>query len=92
MSRLDALSVREYQDSTGQTKAAFTKIGTAFPNKNGGYTLILDALPLPALDSDGRLQTKLLLKEPQPRDGAARQPARGGGGAFADDLDDDVAF
>lgn len=55
--RFDALTVRE---SNG--KSYFTKIGAAFPNRNGGYSVILDAMPAPA---DG--QFKILLVEPKPR-------------------------
>lgn len=63
--RYDALSVRE--DKNG--KAWFTKIGAAFANRNGtGYTLMLDAIPAP---TDG--QFKIMLREPQPRDGQQSQ-------------------
>jgi hypothetical protein len=57
--RLDALSVRE---SNG--KSYFTKIGVAFPSRNGnGYSVLLDAIPAP---TEG--QFKILLMEPKPRD------------------------
>lgn len=61
MERLDALSVRESND-----KSYFTKIGVAFPAKQGpGYTILLDAMPAP---TEG--QFKILLREPlPPRDG-----------------------
>lgn len=89
--RLDALIVREYQTSNGDTKAAFTKIGTAFPNKQGaGYSLVLDALPIPAMSRDGKLEVRILLREPLPaRDDAPRNgtPARNNR-ATADDLDE----
>jgi hypothetical protein len=63
--RLDALSVRSYKDSAGQEKAAFTKVGAAFPLKNSeGYQVVLDAMPAP---QDG--QFKILLKPPQDRGG-----------------------
>lgn len=42
---LDVLTVSEYQ-SGGATKKRWTKIGVAFENKNGGYTVKLDAMPL----------------------------------------------
>jgi hypothetical protein len=73
--RLDALSVRE---SNG--KSYFTRIGVAFPNRNGdGYSVLLDAMPAP---TEG--QFKILLKTPQPRDngGQRQQPRR-------DDIDSD---
>jgi hypothetical protein len=65
MDRFDALTVRE---SNG--KSYFTKIGAAFPNRNGGYSVILDAMPASA---DG--QFKILLVEPKPRQqsGAGQQ-------------------
>lgn len=74
--RLDALSVRE--DNNG--KAWFTKIGAAFPNKDGkGYTLMLDAVPA---STDG--QYKIMLREPLPKDGQRQDrgsgSARGGEG------------
>ena len=63
MERLDALCVKEKND-----KSYFTKIGAAFPNKTGdGYTLILDALPVPNKDGDVRV----LLKPPRPREDGA---------------------
>lgn len=76
MTRLDALTVRE---SNG--KSYFTKIGAAFPSKNGtGFTVMLDAMPA---SNDG--QFKIMLVEPKPRDGqaTAAQPR---------DLDDQVPF
>ena len=89
MERLDALSVRE---SNGTSY--FTKIGAAFPNKDGkGYSILLDAIPAPL---DG--QFKIVLREPLPKDGAQRDhqhranlgnAPRGGG---YDALDDESAF
>lgn len=94
--RLDALSVRE-----GNGKSYFTKIGAAFPNKDGkGYSILLDAIPAPV---DG--QFKIMLREPLPRDnqqGGQRQPEQGGGygragspgtdnrGGFANSTNDDL--
>lgn len=77
--RLDALTVRE---SNG--KSFWTKIGAAWPNKNGaGYIVRLDAMPASV---DG--QFSIHLREPLPRDGQrpASQPSGGR------DLDDDVPF
>jgi hypothetical protein len=61
--RFDALAVRE---SNG--KSYFTKIGAAFPNRNGGYSVVLDAIPAP---NEG--QFKILLVVPKPREGQQRQ-------------------
>ena len=58
--RLDALTVRE---SNG--KSYWTKIGAAFPNRNGpGYIVRLDAMPASV---DG--QFAIHLRAPMPRDG-----------------------
>jgi hypothetical protein len=74
--RLDALTVRE---SNG--KSYFTKIGAAFPSRNGnGYSILLDAMPAP---TDG--QFKILLMEPKERTDAPRQQQR-----QTADLDDEI--
>ena len=77
--RLDALSVREDK----QGKAWFSRIGVAWPSKDGlGYTVMLDAMPA---STDG--QYKIILTVPKPkaetigRDGVRR------GGTTNDDLD-----
>ncbi len=88
--RLDALCVRESNE-----KSYFSKIGAAFPNKDGkGWTVLLDAMPA---SNDG--QFKIMLREPLPKDDrerSARNDARGTGGdrppRFADQLDDEIAF
>lgn len=84
--RLDALTVRE---SNG--KSYFTKIGAAFPNRDGkGFTVLLDAVPA---SNEG--QYKIMLREPLPKDGAQRDQQhrdRLGSGPQADDLDDDIVF
>lgn len=73
MERLDALAVRE-----NNGKSYFTKIGAAFPNKDGkGFSVLLDAMPAPV---DG--QFKIMLRTPLPRDGdrPQRQPDNSRGG------------
>jgi hypothetical protein len=79
--RLDALTVRE---SNG--KSYFTKIGVAFPSRNGnGFSVMLDAMPAP---TEG--QFKILLMEPKPReDGQQRQQTRQ---QPATAFDDDVPY
>ena len=63
MDRLDALAVRETDG-----KSYFTRVGVAFPNRNGnGFTVLLDAVPAA---SEG--QVKILLREPLPKDGDRR--------------------
>lgn len=76
--RLDALTVRE---SNG--KSYFTKVGAAFPNKDGkGWTVLLDAMPAP---NEG--QFKIMLREPLPKDGQ-----RGSSAPARNDVDDDTDF
>ncbi len=93
MERLDALTVRESGD-----KSYWTRIGVAFPAKQGGgWTVLLDAMPAPV---DG--QYKIILREPLPRDDDRRAPPgravtdeqrthehgpKGGG-----DIDDEIPF
>lgn len=84
--RYDALTVRE--DKNG--KAWFTKIGAAFANRNGnGYTIMLDAMPASA---DG--QYKIMLREPQQRDGQQSQRGQQGRPQQSgyDPRDDDATF
>lgn len=80
--RYDALTVRE---SNG--KSYFTKIGAMFANRSGGgFTLVLDAVPA---SNEG--QYRIILKEPQPRDGQrGNQPSNRQ--SNRDDLDDEVPF
>lgn len=81
--RLDALTAREGKEG----KNYFTKIGAAFPNKDGkGFSVVLDAMPAP---TDG--QFKILLREPLPRDrDEAHRASLNRGGR--DSLDDEVPF
>ncbi|WP_203309800.1 hypothetical protein [Sphingomonas beigongshangi] len=80
MERLDALCVRE---SNG--KSYFTKIGAAFPNRDGkGWSILLDAVPA---SIDG--QYKIMLREPLPKDGDRQQSQqRSQNSAPADEYDD----
>jgi hypothetical protein len=66
--RWDALSTRSYIDRNGETKTAFTRIGTMFANSKGGFSLTLDALPTPSLSDKGAIETRILLVVPKPRD------------------------
>ena len=70
--RLDALVVREYTDRDGNKKSTFTKIGAAFATRNGGWSIALDALPLPQMGERG-LETRILLMPPKQDDRPARQ-------------------
>jgi len=78
--RLDALTVREHNG-----KSYWTKIGVAWPNKNGaGYIVRLDAMPA---SNEG--QFAIHLREPLPKDGERKQQ---GGGGYADDFAGDAPF
>lgn len=83
MNRYDALTVRE---SNG--KSYFTKIGAAFPNKDGkGFTVLLDAVPA---SNEG--QYKIMLREPLPKDGGQPNNTPRGGSASYEDLNDDIRY
>lgn len=71
--RLDALIAREYTDRDGNKKTQWTKIGSAWPTQSGGYSVTLEALPLPTMGERG-LETRIVLMVPKPRD--EQQPAR----------------
>lgn len=68
-------------------KVWWSRIGSMFPAKDGnGYSIILDAYPLP--DKEGRVSC--IAREPKPRE----QPAQSGGyaGNLSHQLDDEVPF
>lgn len=73
--RLDAVVAREYTDRDGNKKSSFTKIGAAFATRNGGWSITLDALPLPNMGERG-LETRILLMPPRPREDTQRLPSR----------------
>lgn len=75
--RYDVLIARPYVDQHGEEKASFTRIGTAWPMKErDGFSITLDALPTPTL-KDGKLETRILLMPPKPREDS--QPQASGG-------------
>ncbi len=94
--RYDAVISRKDRDG----KVRYTKIGSAFPAKDGkdGFNIVLDALPMP--NAEG--QAWISLYVPKPKDGeaepqqsiteraqAAMRRQRGDSNA---DLNDDVPF
>ena len=83
--RYDAVISRK--DKSG--KVRYTKIGAAFPAKDGkdGFNIVLDALPMP--NAEG--QAWISLYVPKPREGDAPSPSRTSGGRN-DDMDDSVPF
>jgi len=83
--RFDLISPRPSKSG----KVYWLKIGAAFPLDKGGFSLILDALPLP--DAEGRVS--LLMKEPIDRDGGNRDPQPDQGGASSSSVpDDEIPF
>lgn len=81
--RLDAVVAREYERN-GETKTSFKNIGVAFETRNGGWQVLLEAMPAPV---DG--QFKILLMPPRDRDAAPRGGAPVNPGAA---LDDEIPF
>lgn len=67
--RMNIVSPRQYTTRDGEVKTAFTRIGVAFPMKNGGWSLTFEALPLPSINDKGALETKVLLMPPREDDG-----------------------
>ena len=58
--RMDALSPVPGKDG----KTFFRRVGTAWANKNG-WSITLDALPLPYINDKGVLETRILLMPPK---------------------------
>lgn len=98
--RLDALVARKYSDRDGNEKTMWTKIGAAFPTQNGGYSITLEALPLPTMGERG-LETRIVLMVPKPKEDSQdrrnsrtsydRDDERTGRG-FPRELDDEIPF
>lgn len=82
--RMDALTVRE--DKNG--KGWFTKIGSAFPTRDGlGYSVLLDAMPASV---DG--QYKIILTVPKPKDDNRPSGGNSGGGRKSDPDEETIPF
>ncbi len=76
--RYDAVISRKDKDG----KNRYTKIGAAFPSKNGdGFNIVLDALPMP--NAEGQAWISLFV--PKPKDDQPR-------GRQSDDMNDEVPF
>lgn len=78
--RLDALAMRKYKTQQGEEKTAYTKVGVAFANRGGGYTLTLESVPVAQSDRDGVMSVRILLAEPRDNGGQRDQASGGGGG------------
>lgn len=82
--RYDAVISRK--DKNGKTR--YTKIGAAFPMKDGkdGFSIVLDALPMP--NAEGQAWISLFV--PKPRDDMDQRPADERGRASGgDDMNGD---
>ena len=59
--RMDVVAPRQGKDG----KTYYSRLGIAFATKNGGWSISLEALPLPSLNDRGVLETRLLLMPPR---------------------------
>lgn len=85
MTRYEIKSPRPRKDN----KTFWMTIGSGFVRDNGGFSLVLDALPIP--DKEGRIS--LLMVEAEQRQGQPRQQERQSGGyGGSSDADDDIPF
>jgi len=85
MERMDVVMPKPGKDG----KSYFVRVGSAWPTKNGGWSLSLDALPTPTLGDKGQLETRLLLMPPLDKSGSgpSRSSAvRSGGSSGPDDF------
>lgn len=80
--RMDALTPRKGSDG----KTYFDKVGVAFENRNGGWSVTFTSLPLPALNDKGELECRVLLMPPRKRGDA---PAPRQAAPARDSFDDD---
>lgn len=84
--RYDAVISRKDKDG----KVRYTKIGAAFPARDGkdGFNIVLDALPMP--NAEG--QAWISLYVPKSKDDAEHHDQRPRGGAKNADMNDDIPF
>jgi hypothetical protein len=95
--RYDIMVARE---SNGKTY--WTKLGVMFPmNGKDGFSISLEALPIPQMGKDGKIECRLMAFPPKEQDGyqsqgnAKSQGGYGGGRApkpGMQDLDDEIPF
>lgn len=86
ITRYDACTGRK--DKNGKTY--WTKIGAAFPAKEGkeGFNIVLDALPMP--NAEGQAWISLFV--PKPRDDQNNAPTRAEPAGTNHDMNDDIPF
>ena len=82
--RYDAVISRKSEDG----KTRYTKIGAAFPAKNGdGFNIVLDALPMP--NAEGQAWISLFVPKPKEDHGQQQAPAPS---PASNDMDDEIPF
>ena len=88
--RFDVMTPRSGRDG----KTYWTRIGVMFPNRNGGFSIQFEALPIPTLSDDGKLEVRAVAMVPRERDdqGGGRGPAPRRETAGVPDLDDEIGF
>lgn len=69
--RMDIVSLRPGKDG----KNYFKNIGSAWPTKNGGWSLTFDALPCAVLNDKGVVETRALIMPPRDPGLSSRVPA-----------------
>lgn len=74
-------------------KTYFTKIGVMWPMKGkDGFSITLEALPLPSMNDKGEIETRILAMEPYKKDGEQQQNQGGAPGGGSSNLDDEIPF
>ena len=87
MTRYDLLSPRKGRND----KTHWHKVGTAFPQEKGGFSLVFDSLPL----ADEKGEVRLMMWEAKPRDDAPQQRQerrQEGGYGRGPDMEDSIPF
>jgi hypothetical protein len=73
---MDIVTSRQGSDG----KPYWTKIGSAWETKSGGWSLSFDALPIASMNDQGKLETRALLMVPRDNTAArGNTPERSGG-------------
>jgi uncharacterized membrane protein YgcG len=75
----EVVLITEYRDRDDEKKTRFTKLGMAFPYRDGdGYILKLQALPVPTMDDEsGEIAYVIHIREPYDAEGGGRSSGRG---------------
>lgn len=71
-------------------KTYWTKIGTMWPMERGGFSITFDALPIPTVNKDGKVEVRAVAFEP--KDNREQPASQRGGRAPVDELDSEIPF